>query len=980
MSDPANVIAPSLAPGVEFDDPRQCWRVTGSRLDLFAVPVNAAGEQVETGRYLFTMEPDQVGFGVVPRPLANGTWLAIRARGASSTPVATLLRDAFDADRPAANNIVEAVDGWLVQLAGCLGGNEVADMVAEPNRDSQQAAAGARIGVRRGTLLWLDPQRGALLFLGRAGATSLPGDPPIPVPSGYWALAPEPTTFSAWTTAALTDDRPSRGRFWQALERTNDRLLSLIADDFLRQRATEKARIADKLRESASAFANGLRRIGAVLRRDDRLSELDTPGDPLFAAASLVAARQKIVLKRVPNATLADPGEYLETICRAAFINMRQVKLERDWFRKDNGPLLGFASGAGGTARPLALLPLATTGYEALDPERDERVVIGAREAQSLLPTAYTFYRSFETAPLTGRGLLRFGFEGMGRDLTRVLGMGLLGGLLSLALPLISDPLFSDILPHADTNSLAAVVLALAMAALGSSGFELVRSFSLVRVTGRMEAGIQAAVWDRLLRLSPGFFRNYTTGDLADRVMNVTVIRSVITSAISSSILDALFSLISFALMFWYSWRLALVATGLAVVAVLLTVGLTALQIPHQRALMRDMGRIGGLTYQLLTAIGKLRVAGAEGRAFGRWTAILAQQKEYAYRARRIAAAQQTLAQVFPPVTSIALYIAMIKLGTPVAGGQPATDSETMVPLLTLGAYLAFNAAFGQFVSALMSVVSGLTSLIMIVPLYERLRPVLSNVPETPDNAQTPGVLAGNIEFRRLTFRYLDSMPLVLNDVSFEVRPGDYVALVGPSGGGKSTIVRLLLGFETPQSGGVFFDHKDVATLDLGELRRQIGVVLQSAGLLAGSLYENIVGSQPIPMNEAWEAARMAGLDADIRAMPMGMHTLLSDSASMLSGGQRQRLIIARALVRKPRILIFDEATSALDNRTQAIVNETLAQLNLTRIVIAHRLSTVRSVDRILVLKQGRIVETGRYDELLARNGAFSELVKQQLL
>jgi ATP-binding cassette subfamily C protein len=583
-------------------------------------------------------------------------------------------------------------------------------------------------------------------------------------------------------------------------------------------------------------------------------------------------------------------------------------------------------------------------------------------------------YRSFGAAPVTGRSLLRFGFTGMGRDLLRVVGMGVLGGLLSLALPAISDPLFSDVLPRADTTTLGAVVLALAMAALGSSGFALVRSFSLARVEGRVEAHVQAAVWDRLLRLSPGFFRKYPTGDLADRVMNVTTIRSVVTSAISSSILDAMFSVVSFALMFWYSWRLALVASGLALVAVLVTVALTAVQIPHQRALMREMGRVEGLTYQLLTAIGKLRVAGAEARAFGRWAAILAQQRQHAYRARRIGAAQQTVVQVFPPVASLVLYVAMIELGTSIA------DSDAKVPLLALGAYMAFNAAFGQYMAALMSAVSGLTSLVTIVPLYERIRPILSDVPETRDDAEPPGLLAGDIEFRQVTFRYQEHTPPVLDDVSFRIRPGEYVALVGPSGSGKSTILRLALGFETAQSGGIFFDQKNISTLDLGELRRQIGVVLQGAGLLAGNLYENIAGSLPIPMEAAWEAARLAGLDADIRAMPMGMLTVLSDSAPTLSGGQRQRLIIARALVRKPRILFFDEATSALDNRTQAIVTETLAGLDLTRIVIAHRLSTIRGVDRIIVLERGRIAETGGFDELLERGGTFSRLARQQLL
>ena len=404
-----------------------------------------------------------------------------------------------------------------------------------------------------------------------------------------------------------------------------------------------------------------------------------------------------------------------------------------------------------------------------------------------------------------------------------------------------------------------------------------------------------------------------------------------------------------------------------------MTVALSALQIPHQRALMRLMGRVGGMTYQMLVAIAKLRVAGSEARAFARWGGSVAEQQSHVYSARRFAAVQNVVAQSFPPIASLAIYAAVIKLGTPSGEGLSA-------PLLTVGAYMAFSAAFGQFLAALMSVVSALTTAVTIVPLYERIGPILKAVPEVRERAEPPGELTGQIEFRRISFRYLKDTPPVLDDVSWEIRPGQYAAFVGPSGSGKSTILRLLLGFEQPESGSIFFDHKDLATLDLGELRRQIGVVMQSAGLISGSIFENIVGSLPLTMDDAWEAARMAGFDQDVRAMPMGMQTVLSESATSLSGGQRQRLIIARALVRKPRILIFDEATSALDNRTQAIVNDSLDQLNMTRIVVAHRLSTIRGVDRIHVLDAGRIVESGGYQELVERGGLFTQLVRRQVV
>ena len=293
--------------------------------------------------------------------------------------------------------------------------------------------------------------------------------------------------------------------------------------------------------------------------------------------------------------------------------------------------------------------------------------------------------------------------------------------------------------------------------------------------------------------------------------------------------------------------------------------------------------------------------------------------------------------------------------------------------------YNAFNASYGMVSGAFFTLAGMVNSVAMIRPVLEMAKPILDAVPETSEEKKMVQSLRGRVELSHLSFRYSDTMPMVLDDLSLQIKSGEYVAIVGKTGCGKSTLVRLLLGLETPQKGAIYYDGLDMQTLDLRSLRRNIGTVIQDGKLFQGSIYENIAISAPgLTMNEAWEAAELAGIADDIRAMPMGMHTLISEGQGGISGGQRQRLMIARAIAPKPKLLIFDEATSALDNITQKKVSQSLDSLRCTRIVIAHRLSTIRQCDRILVLDGGHIIEDGTYDELLEKKGFFAELVARQ--
>jgi ATP-binding cassette subfamily C protein len=481
---------------------------------------------------------------------------------------------------------------------------------------------------------------------------------------------------------------------------------------------------------------------------------------------------------------------------------------------------------------------------------------------------------------------------------------------------------------------------------------------------GKANAALQAAIWDRLLRLPTTFFRRYTAGDLAMRAMGVDAIRQVLSGVTVTAAISGVFSLVNFGMMFYYDGRLTAVAVGLLIVFLGLTTIMNLRQLRVQRQAYETEGKVAGLLLQLLNGLAKLRVANVEARAFNVWAKLFATQRSLLFQGRSITNGVTVINSIFPIFSSMALF------------SYVAWKLEA----LSIGEFLAFNAAYGQFLASTLAMGAAFTSSLVIGPLYERLAPILQTLPEVDDVKHNPGALVGQIEINNVSFRYDPDGPLILEDISVSIEPGEFVAFVGPSGSGKSTLFRLLLGFETPEAGSLFYDGKDLAGLDLRAVRKQFGVVLQKGALMPGSIFDNIVGSESLSQDDAWEAARMAGLEDDLQTMPMGMQTMVSEGAATLSGGQRQRLLIARALVRRPRLILFDEATSALDNRTQEIISQSLDRFNATRIVIAHRLSTIQNADRICVIEAGRLVQQGTFDDLMAVDGPFATLARRQMV
>jgi ATP-binding cassette subfamily C protein len=726
----------------------------------------------------------------------------------------------------------------------------------------------------------------------------------------------------------------------------------------------ERERLALAAGQEAAAAGVALRQLasplGAASPPAEGGAEMDL-ASPLLRAADAVGRAMGI---RICAPRGPETEESVEAIARASGVRARRVALKGKWWREQSGPLLVFREEDN---RPAAALPGWSGRYRLWDPVEDRTSRLDRKRATGLGSFAWIFYRPFPARKLSVWDLLVFGLRGAAADLTTILTMGIASGLLAMLLPIAIGVTFDSIIPGADRSSLLAVSVFLAVAAVASGLFEFTRNFAVLRLEGRMDAAMQAAVWDRLLGLPVPFFRDYTAGDLATRSLAVSQIREKLTGSTLESIFSGIFSAFSFLLMFYYSWRLGLLATGLTAMVFLVPIGVGILQVRKLRELWEVQGRISGLVLQFVSGIAKLHVTGKELRAFTVWAREFTRQKLQATAARRLSNSLAVFMAVFPILCSGLIFYCnslLVEQGT---------------VSLTTGAFLAFHAAFFQFLAAALGLSSAAVSVLGIVPMFERARPILEALPESRAGKGEPGQLTGNIEVSHAFFRYRPDLPLVLRDLSIHARPGEFIALVGASGCGKSTLFRLLLGFEHLDSGAIHFDGHDLAGMNPQAVRRQMGVVLQQGQLQTGSMFENIAGARLLTIDDAWEAARLAGLDEDIRAMPMGMHTVVSEGGGGLSGGQRQRLMIARAIVARPRILLFDEATSALDNQTQAIVSRSLESLDATRIVIAHRLSTIVKADRIFVLEAGRVVESGTYADLMAQGGLFTKLAQRQL-
>ncbi len=657
---------------------------------------------------------------------------------------------------------------------------------------------------------------------------------------------------------------------------------------------------------------------------------------------------------------LQDMQQAMTLLLNESGMMRRSVELAGAWYKNATGALLAkFGDGT-----PVALLPHGLYGYIYRDPKTGGRIRLTKKTAALLQKDATAFCKPLPAKKIRIRDLSAYIFQSFSAlDLLFLAVTTLLVTLIGLAGPYANKILFSNVAKSSDINALVMLTVLLAGVTVSISMIGIGKALLLNRLETRSGVAVAAAMVSRLLMLPVDFFKQYSSGNLSSRIDNVNNLCQIMINALLSIGITAVFSLIYFGQIFQYAPALLLPALAVILATLLITMLTLFLGVKNSRKIMEAQADSSGEVFSLLSGLQKIKLAGAEKRAFLKWALSYAKVVKARFNPPLLLKLNTAVAVLVPMAGSIVLYYSAVRAQVPVAD------------------YMAFNASYALVSGAIVSLSTVMTDISKIQPMMKIAGPILDSIPEGNKCTSSSKHISGSIEMDNVRFRYSDRMPLVLNDLSLKISPGEYVALVGKTGCGKSTIFRLLLGFEKPQAGGIYYDGRNISTFDLRELRRSIGVVLQNGKIFNGTIYDNIVITAPwLTLDDAWEAAELAGIADEIRSLPMGMNTLLSESSVGISGGQRQRLMIARAIAPKPSIMMFDEATSALDNIVQSKISKALDSLQSTRLVIAHRLSTIQQCDRILLIENGTVAQEGTYQELIAKPGLFADLVYHQQL
>ena len=923
------------------------------------------GEWLDFDRAFLVEEGDVELYGVAPtgrrfvasfakgRALFGGApALALRifaAEGArlAALPEAALADGLAKSETRAA--VAQALDAFVETTSRGLGrlAGVRPEAVAATAGQRRAIAAGQRLSPALG-VVWLFPDEGCELRLVGIGE---PIARPLPVAAGTWAEAAQSGVIEVLSTAALLerDWRAAAASFSAAVAAAALALASRDAglndEAFARRQATTEARLADSERQWLSALSHAEAEHAAM--RDD----LD------YAVAMAIG-----VPSLLGPATLARrEGQTTEAWLDERRVLSRPVTLADEPMRADHGALLAFLVPDG---KPVALVPNWRGRYVLRERGRRPRR-LGAALAKRLERRAYAVAPALPDRSLKARDVALIAFSLARADFLVIAAAGVLAALLGLITPVAARAVMDMFVPDALVGDLALVGVALGLANLGSTLLRTASDLTRLRIDGRLAQTLSSGALDRTLRLPSRLLQAQASADLAFRLMSIDQNRRALSDITSSLVIAGASSLSTLALLIYYAPLAG--AAAAALFAAFLAIAVFA-GVAQNRALApreAASANVANLTLQIVRNMPVLRAFGAERHAYAQWTRSAAQQRTRSFRSRVVGVRFETFIAAYDGLALAAIFVAL------------AWSTRTQAA--SIGVYFAFIAAFQQFLASGEMIGRSLVQWIGMQPSLKRAALILETPPEPSRGIRLPEGLSGAVEFASVSFRHTPLQPFVLDRVSFRVEPGQFVAIVGPSGSGKTTLVNMILGLERPDAGAVLIDGVDLARLDRSWVRRQIGVVRQNARLAPGSILDNLTGLSEAKLDDVWAAAEEAAIADELRALPMGMHTLVTEGGSAFSGGQAQRLMLARALLAKPRLLLLDEATSALDGATQAKVMANIERLGVTRIVVAHRLSTVRSADVIHFFAGGRIVQSGRYDDLLKSGGPFAAFAHRQV-
>ena len=664
--------------------------------------------------------------------------------------------------------------------------------------------------------------------------------------------------------------------------------------------------------------------------------------------------------RKIP-ASLKGFEEKLDYLLTASDIMFRKVTLEPGWSRDAMGVMVTSLKDSGGV---ITVVRNGAGVYVYKDPKTGKNVTVHKAEEQKIGNEAYCFYRPLPLRSLTLKDLIRYMTDSVDTwDIASFIIASLMVTLVGMILPKLNHILMGEVVTYGSMQLLGAVMSFMLFAMISSFMLSIIKQFVQSRIRTKLSVNVQAAAMMRVLSLPAAFFKSYSSGELSQYLAYVNSLCTTLVDSIFSTAITGIFSLVYLTQIFSYAKSLVIPSLVVSVLTLGLSIAGNMAQSQINKELMELSAQERGLTYALMGGVEKIRLSGAENRVFTKWLDLYTRGADLKFNPPVIVKFQKVFNAAITLTGTIVMYFIAVKTRVSVAD------------------YYAFNTAYAYVSGALNAITSVAIAAATVKPSLELIRPLMEAVPEKHVGRESVATITGNIELSHVTFRYEKEGRKIIDDLSLKIPARQYVAIVGKTGCGKSTLLRLLLGFEQPESGAIFYDRKDIQTLDLGSLRKLIGTVLQEGELFSGSIFENITISAPnLTLQEAWDAAEIAGIADDIRAMPMGMSTVLQEGGGGISGGQKQRIMIARAVAPKPKLLLLDEATSALDNITQKQVSDALDRMRCTRIVIAHRLSTIRHCDRILVMDGGKIVEDGKYEQLIEKGGVFAELVERQRL